>query len=189
MAQQMNKAGWFGLPGRPGDRTLDQQLVGLETLLATVGGKTVLDVGCAEGLISMELARYGASVHGVEVVEDHVRIGKKLVEQAGLGGKVLLECGDANSWSPRGAYEVTIMLALLHKLRDPSAAARRFAMATSDLIVLRLPPEHAPIIIDQRSGNIPHNVGKVIEDCGFELVRQLNGTFGEWIGYYERVRA
>ena len=55
MAQQMTKQGWFSTKGRLGDRTLKQQLMGLDPLFAECKGKTVLDVGCAEGLISIEL--------------------------------------------------------------------------------------------------------------------------------------
>lgn len=43
------KEGWFHTPGRLGDRSLDQQLMGLDSLFERCFDKTVLDVGCAEG--------------------------------------------------------------------------------------------------------------------------------------------
>ena len=54
--------GWFVTDGRAGDRTLAQQLVGLDKI--NVQGATVLDVGCAEGLISIEMAKRGAAGPG-----------------------------------------------------------------------------------------------------------------------------
>ena len=55
-AKKIATIGWFTTAKRPGDRTLEQQLVGLDKVLAEVAGKTVLDAGCAEGLISMEIS-------------------------------------------------------------------------------------------------------------------------------------
>lgn len=178
--------GWFITDGRLGDRTLKQQLVGLDELFQACPGKTVLDVGCAEGLISIELAKRGAvAVHGVEIVSEHVEVGNKL--RGGL--PVTLEVGDANTWAPKRDYDIVIMLALLQKVRDPSSVCARFAAAARDGVVLRLPPKHAPVVIDERSSNKPHDVDAAMRACGFAPKLILAGTFDEWIGYYERVRA
>lgn len=187
MAQQMKKEGWFHTKNRLGDRTLKQQLMGLEKLFDESNGKTILDVGAAEGLISIELAKYGArAVHGVEIVPGHVAVGNKLRRSL----PVTLEVQDANDWTPKRDYDIVIALALLHKLRDPSAACARFAAHCTDLMVLRLPPLHAPTIIDERSGNVPHDIGLTMERCGFVLEREArDGPFEEWLGYWRRVRA
>ncbi len=178
--------GWFITDGRAGDRTLKQQLVGLDELFRACLGKTVLDVGCAEGLISIELAKRGAvAVHGVEIVAEHVHVGNKLRGDL----PVTLEVGDANTWAPKRDYDIVIMLALLQKVRDPSRVCARMAAAAREGVVLRLPPKHAPTIIDERSGNKPHDIDKVMSLCGFKLKMSLPGTFDEWVGYYERVRA
>lgn len=175
--------GWFSTPGRPGDRTLDQQLKGLDLLFAKVQHKTVLDLGCAEGLISMELARAGAlAVHGVEIVPEHVAVAKKLQGSA----PICFEVGDANTWKPTRQYDIVIALALLHKLRDPTEACYRLCGAAKHLVVLRLPPLHAPTIVDPRSGNNPHHIGRVMEKQGFELEFTARGHLDEWVGYYVR---
>lgn len=187
MAQQMKKEGWFHTKGRLGDRTLQQQLMGLDPLFAECTGKTVLDIGCAEGLISIELAKAGAQlVHGVEIVADHVKVGQKLARKLPVG----LMVQDANDWAPKNYYDIVIALALLHKLRDPSAACARFAAHCKDLMVLRLPPLHAPVIIDDRSGNEPHHIDLVMDRCGFVLEREArDGPFNEYVAYWRRVRA
>jgi protein-L-isoaspartate O-methyltransferase len=177
--------GWFVTDGRPGDRTLGQQLVGLDMLFSACKGRTVLDVGCAEGLISIELAKRGAlAVHGVEIVKEHVEVGNKL--RGGL--PVTLEVGDANTWKPRRAYDYVVMLALLQKVRDPSAVCARMVEAARIGVVLRLPPENAPTIIDARSGMKPHYIGEVMRDCGFKMADALSGTFGEHISYWHRTK-
>ena len=176
--------GWFSIPGRPGDRTLDDQLKGLDWLLDNCLHKTVLDIGCAEGLISIELARRGAlAVHGVEIVPEHVEVANKL--RGGL--PITFEVGDANTWRPRRAYDIVIALALLHKLKNPTAAATAFAEAARSAVVLRLSPEHAPTIIDPRSKNEPHHIGVTMERAGLRLVSaEKNGHFGEWVGVWTR---
>ena len=72
--QSVNK-GWFSTPGRPGDRTLDQQLNGLDRLFMAARGKTVADTAqilgispeTVEGFIKQALRKLEASnkTHGV----------------------------------------------------------------------------------------------------------------------------
>lgn len=181
MAEQ--KLGWFTTAGRLGDRTLEQQLLGLDRLFAGCKGKTVLDVGCAEGLISIELARRGAAaVHGVEIVERHVVVGNKLRGDL----PVTFEVGDLNTWRPRRQYDTVIALALLHKLRNPTAACAALADAARSLVVLRLPPVDEFVIVDDRSNREPHFVGDVLLKRGFTLAHQTRGPFNELVGYFER---
>jgi trans-aconitate methyltransferase len=177
------KAGWFHTPGRPGDRTLDDQLKGLQPLLVNCRGKTVLDVGSAEGLISHELARRGAvAVHGLEIVPDHVEVANTLRREL----PCIFEVADANHYVPARKYDIVIMLAILHKLRDPTDAVRRFAYAARESVVLRLPPVHAPFVIDERSGFQRHDIAGALQDHGFWFVGSHTGHFDEWVGYYQR---
>lgn len=184
MAKSQSIRGWFDTPGRKGDRKLAQQLLGLEHLLANVSGKTVLDIGCAEGLISLTVAQHGArQVHGVEIVESHVEVARAL---AGLDSCCSFQVADANYWEPMDSFDVTLMLAVLHKLRDPTAAARRYARVTRETCVVRLPPTAAPLVIDERSGNKPHDIAAVLAEEGFTLAQITRGEFDEWCGYFVR---
>lgn len=175
--------GWFATKDRPGDRTLEQQMTGLDDLLDFVPGKTVLDVGCAEGLIDFELFDAGAmAIHGIEIRPEHVAVGNKLRGHRA----VTLEVADANVYKPVRQYDIVLMLAVLQKLRDPSAAAARFAAAARRVVILRLPPAHAPRIVDSRSGNVVHDVGQAVISQGFMLKNAQLGHLGEWIGIYEK---
>lgn len=171
---------WFG-PG--GDRTLGQQLTGLGPLLQQVEGKAVLDVGCAEGLISLRLAGEGAStVHGLDIRPDFVEAAKK----ARGSLPCLFEVADANGYHPRRTYDIVIMLAVLQKLSNPSTTCARLASAARELVVIRLPPKTAPVIIDARSGFARHDINNVMYKTGFECVHTALGHLDEWVGYYER---
>jgi 2-polyprenyl-3-methyl-5-hydroxy-6-metoxy-1,4-benzoquinol methylase len=184
MAQQRKVKGWFTTEGRPGDRTLAQQLTGLDDLRARVKDKTILDVGCAEGLISMQLFDDGAAaVHGLEIVPGHVEVANKL-----RGARACtFEVADANTYEPVRQYDIVIMLALLQKLRDPSAACKRLIAASRHMVVLRLPPATAPTVIDARSGGQPHHIGAVMTSNGFMLKASNRGHLNEWVGTYERI--
>jgi SAM-dependent methyltransferase len=170
---------WFG-PG--GDRTLAQQLAGLDVLRARVPGCSVLDVGCAEGAVSLQLCDDGAAaVHGIDIRPDFVEHAN-----AARGDRAaLFEVADANTYTPKRSYDFVLMLAVLHKLADPSAAAARLA-AAGRFVVVRLPPEHAPKIRDARSGFKPHAVHRVLLNSGFRALHITKGAFDEWMGYYIR---
>jgi trans-aconitate methyltransferase len=171
---------WFG---QGGDRTLVQQLTGLQALIQRVPGKSVLDVGCAEGLIGIHLYDAGAAaVHGLELRPDYVAEANKLRGDRGC----LFEVADVNEYRPVREYDITIMLAVLHKLREPGEVLSRFALDTRDLMVLRLPPEHAPCIFDARSRYRKIDADAVLKLDGFYRFLTTKGHLGEWCGYYAR---
>lgn len=177
MAQSVGP--WFN-----GDRTLAQQMEGLDLLLESVRRKSVLDVGCAEGLIDFELIRAGAlAIHGVEAQPTRVADANRLRGDM----PCTFEQVDANTWRPRRAYHVVLLLSVLHKLKDPIAACMRFAEAASEMVVIRLPPNHAnPVVIDSRSNNKPHHLGEKLKQAGFRQRAVARGHLDEWVGYYER---
>ncbi|HWI12239.1 MAG TPA: methyltransferase domain-containing protein, partial [Burkholderiaceae bacterium] len=138
-AKKIATIGWFATPNKPGDRTLEQQMTGLDKVLAEVAGKTVIDAGCAEGLISMEMAKAGAvKCVGLEVIAGHVELGKALVGDLPVELKVAnLNDFDLSALEPA---DIVLMLAVLHKLKDPSAVCANLAALAKDLCVIRLPP-------------------------------------------------
>jgi ribosomal protein L11 methylase PrmA len=184
----LNKKGWFIAGGREGDRTLEQQMTGLDRLLSEVQGKTVLDAGCAEGLISIELTRHGAvKCHGLEIVPGHVEVANELAEEAQV--PCTFEVANLNQYDLGEADEadIVLMLAILHKLRDPSKVCAALAGKAKELCVIRLTPE-GPVIVDERSNRVPHHIAKVMDECGFRLEAVEVGPLREWVGYFRRNR-
>ena len=132
--------GWFHTPGRKGDRSLDQQIMGLYPALNACRGKSVLDLGCAEGLLALEFARAGASeVQGFEIRKDFVEIGRGLIKSAqheSAMPPVQLHVADANTLA-MGArtFDIVLMLAILQKTRNPTAVCARFAETARETVV------------------------------------------------------
>ena len=186
----MNKAelirtkGWFITDGRPGDRTLEQQMTGLEQLVAEVPGKTVLDIGCAEGLISMAMCRAGAAgAVGLDIVPYHLKVGRDLVGDLPVSFVLAnLNNFDLSTLEPA---DIVLALAILHKVKNPSAVCAAAAALAKDLCVIRLPPS-GTTIIDARSEGVPHDIAAVMEASGFTLESVVEGPLSEWLGYYRR---
>ena len=179
--------GWFTGLGRDGDRDVNEQMQGLEQLLREVPGKTVLDAGCAEGLVSIELAKAGAAaVHGLEIVDNYIGIAQKLAADAGV--PCTFEQANLNYYEPGGRrFDIVLMGAILHKLKNPSAVCSVLAGVCDDLCVIRLPPT-GPLIRDLRSEMVPHDILTVMASEGFTLESEGEGPRNEWQGYFRRVR-
>lgn len=183
----MRKKGWFKIDGvQDGDRTLQDQLKGLAPALEAARGKTVLDLGCAEGLISYEFLAAGADhVHGIDSQEESLAVAR-----ARRNGElnITFECANLNDGIPapgkKREYEIVLLLAILHKLRQPFSLLAEVARFNQpDLLVIRLP---GPVIVDPRSDHEPHDVPAFMARRGYPMIREERGHFDEWMGYFKR---
>lgn len=129
------RRGWFRIPGvQDGDVTLEDQMIALAPALAEAGGKSVLDIGCAEGLIGRQFARAGAlEVTGLDSIEAHLEVARE--QCAGLPMRFV----HANVNDPQPAYSADIVLCLnvAHKLRDPAVCVRFAAESSRNLVLIR----------------------------------------------------
>lgn len=179
--------GWFDVDGmQTGDRTLAEQLTGLDQLLDDAEGATVLDLGCAEGLISLEMMRRGAVlVNGIESVASRVKAAEFFFE--GLNARFFLGNCERFATDPPGdllaSYDVVLMLSIAQKMRDPAAFITAAAARSTGMVALRLP---APIINDPRSGFVPVDVPNLMRRLGFPVLMQSPGPRGEWVGIFYR---
>src|SRR3990167_5651067 len=130
------RRGWFAIPGeQEGDRTVAEQMEGLRYAIRECRNKTVLDLGCAEGLISQAFARAGAVVHGVDVVPENIEVARRIsqgitFDTAGLGDLLV---------GRQREYDIVLALSVLHKLVYPFPVFPALARWCRDLCVVRLP--------------------------------------------------
>lgn len=133
------RKGWFKLRGQDGDRTVEGQLKGLEPAIAGAKGKSILDLGCAEGAIALEFARAGATrILGLEVVGPHLEVAREIC----AGHPCEFRCVDLNQvhvGADHEQFDVVLALAIIHKLKDPAGVLRRFASLARELVVIRMP--------------------------------------------------
>lgn len=174
---------WFATASGQGKSSLEQQSVGLDPLWPLVIGRTVLDVGCAEGLIARRCLDIGAaSVHGVELREQAVWHTRAL--------QVPCDNADADDYMPKQAYDIVLMLAILHKLKKPADVFRRMLASCNITAVVRLPNGSWPLLVDSRSGSVPIDLEQVASNEGFRLVQVTHGPVcdkgPQWTGYFTR---
>lgn len=205
--------GWFKVPGiRPdGDRTATEQLMGLapalaETRAAAARGEpyTVLDLGCAEGVIGLEFARAGAkSVFGIELLETHLQVARKLVEQAVAAnefgrGVMSFQCAHLNdiieqekATIAEWRYDVVLALGIIHKLPDPNVPMAFAADACERLLCFRAPAKKEPgnggdYLIKSKFTEARCNVPALMRAKGFVDEGTINGVRGEAVQYWRR---
>jgi len=142
---------WFIIGDNGGQVPLKRQLMGLQDI--EVEGRSVLDVGCAEGLTSIHMAGRGATlVHGVELRERAVEVGQSLSGFAGMNDKVRFYHGDmrqpSRALSQPGMlerYDVVLAMASIQKLKAQAVPAMRLlAQMCAATFVVRLPEPDIP---------------------------------------------
>lgn len=185
--------GWFRIEGvQDGDRTLDQQLIGLQPALAEATGRSFLDLGCAEALIARRFCEAGArTVRGVEIVPANAEEARRQC----AAWPVKIHCQNVEDYvrerqekAQRGqlGWDCVLALAILHKLRRPDRVAEFIGRVTVELAVIRLPPHTPGFVLDARSDNVRYDITGVLHQHGLQLADVTEGPYGEWMGYYRR---
>lgn len=181
--------GWFAIPGvQDGPRTLAEQMTGLDAALAEASGKSVLDLGCAEGLIALEFAKAGAaSVFGYDYNADLIEVARSELAKAGQLPVRFYQANMSDMVCGAGGptWDIVLALAVLHKLLDPAAGVRFCAKLSRSLIVIRLPAGSTGKIRGKHSG-VDADVPVILAECGFKRERKEAGPRGEWVQYWRR---
>lgn len=185
--------GWFQVPGiRPeGDRTLEEQIMGLRPALDEAKGKTVLDLGCAEGLISLEFAKAeAASVRGIELLGTHLDVARLVCAPF---PQVKFKCIHLSDYiaerdgQPMKMYDIVLALGIIHKLPDPGIGMAFAARSASDLLLFRAPAKAGDGIVASKHTGVECNVPKIMEDHGFFEEKLIPGVRGEAVQYWRRL--
>lgn len=183
--------GWFKIAGvQDGDRTLEQQMLGLAPALADVEGRTVLDLGCAEGLVGREFLKAGASEYfGIEIVTANAEEARRQLsdfEQAVIANDNLDHHIFANSPPKHYKADLVLALAILHKLRDPGRAIRWIGEVATVRAVIRTAERTPGYVLDVRSGEQRFEIVAPLKEAGLVLDRVETGPFNEWTGHFVR---
>jgi 2-polyprenyl-3-methyl-5-hydroxy-6-metoxy-1,4-benzoquinol methylase len=186
------KGGWFTIPGRQvGDRTLEQQMKGLSPLVSEIAGKVVVDLGCAEGLIGNALLGHGAKqVYGAEIVQGHVEVANTLHQHMHVTQMDLNDTSRVaqfmNSICLYGPADAVLMMAVLHKLRQPLSLVEAVLLHKPRLVVVRTAERTPGYVQDPRSGDQRFEFRPMFMAAGYVLETQTHGSFKEWMGYFRR---
>ena len=135
---------WFIIGDNGGQVHISRQSSGLSKI--DMAGKTVLDIGCAEGLVSIQCAERGAKlVHGFELRERTVEVARSLVGNTGMSDRVKFFQGDLHNAKAAlhqdgmlDKYDVVLGNAVLHKFTKSADAAQLAFNLCNETIVVRL---------------------------------------------------
>ena len=185
----MNK-GWFKVQGiRPqGDRTLTEQAMGLAPALTEATGRTVLDLGCAEGLISREFAAAGAAdVHGIELLATHLAVARQVCKDQ---PRVRFTCAHLADWigshpAPE-QYDIVLALGIIHKLDDPGVPLVFAARSARDLLLFRAPAKAGNGLVASKHTKVTCDVPKILKAHDFVEEKLIPGVRGEAVQYWRR---
>lgn len=176
------RKGWFEIPGEQvGDRTITEQLRGLEDV--DVAGKSVLDLGCAEGMILKHMMEQGAS-RGAAYEGNPDLFNAACEYLIPLGCEVVF--ADLNEPQDFGKFDVVLLLAILHKLKNPAVSLRQFAAASRETVVIRLPRESDGIVRWKHGRYMECDTRAVLTELDFLLIRDAEGPRQERVHIWRR---
>lgn len=82
-----------------------------------LNGLRILDIGCGGGILSEAIARMGAEVHGVDMVEKNIKIARSHAAEQGL--KLEYECCTAEALAKRGeVYDAILNMEVVEHVAD-----------------------------------------------------------------------
>jgi len=187
--------GWISLPGirEHADRTLAEQMLGLNDALAEAEGRTVLDLGAAECAISKEFAKAGATrVFAIESLHEHLEVARRYCADT---PQVEMQQGYLQDWipahDPPEVFDIVLCLGIAHKIHDPSIVLRFACRSARDLVLFRAPAhawngnvtaKHGRTGVTRQTVHVP----TVMADEGFALERHIPGARGEGVEYWRR---
>ena len=108
-------------------------------------GSTILEVGCADGYVTAELARGGFRVIGVDISPRMVAVARQRLAVEGLEGEFLV--ADVDALQPPREVDVTVALMrnFFTYAADPGATIKRLGALTRNKIVVDLNPRDTSI--------------------------------------------
>ena len=101
-------------------------------------GKKVLDIGCGDGVFTLELMRAGAaSVLGVDPASNAIESAKRRALAAGMEGRVRFEAVNLYDLEGRGEqFDIAVLRGVLHHVPLPEKAVAVAAAVADELIIL-----------------------------------------------------
>lgn len=164
---------WFTIDGiQAGKYTVKDRLFALDRIKPHARGASVLDIGCAEGLLSKWLIDIcGAkSVTGLEKHAPYAEMARHIMRGYDAAYHVV-DLDFFETWleykpgelAPN--YDIVLALRVIQKLARPASFVKAIAPFVGKYLVVQIPTNAKGIMVDARSGCKP-----------FDIEAELRGT-------------
>lgn len=173
-----------------GDRTPEEQLMAIWPAIKIAEGKTVADLGAAEGIIALEFAKAGATrVLAIDADVGHLAVAQKLCKKFPAVKIKHFDLNRADGGDPL-EYDFVLCLGIIHKLIYPGKGLLFAARSAKELLLLRSGRGSVNGII--RSKHHGYNMcdsALLLRGEGFELEKVVDGPAhrAEPTEYWRRV--
>lgn len=105
-----------------------------------VEGRTFLDVGCGNGLYSLELAKKGAAkVVGIDISPVMITRCNRSAEKEGLEDRVTFAQTDLLEYQPESDFDVSYGIGLFDYISDPLPVLKKMKKVTKDKAIMAFP--------------------------------------------------
>jgi len=113
-------------------------------MLAPHDQRLFLDVGCGSGICSVNLAKHGARVVGVDLSESMLQIARSRSREAGMAESCTYVCGDFLELNLSDRFAGALALGVFDYVRDPVRMLRSMARVTDGRLVVSFPTPDFP---------------------------------------------
>ena len=100
-----------------------------------IAGKSVLDLGCGSGEVSIMAARLGARVIGLDIVDDMIEIARAEATAAGVSGRATFHIANIMDDDLPKA-DVTMLVGVIEYYSDLNRLLAKACDATTELLVI-----------------------------------------------------
>jgi SAM-dependent methyltransferase len=105
-----------------------------------VANRNFLDVGCGNGLYSLELARRGAAkVVGIDIAEVMVELCKRSSVAENLDGRCTFIQTDLLAYDAESRFDVSFGIGLFDYIREPLPVLRKMRELSDDKVIMSFP--------------------------------------------------
>ena len=105
-----------------------------------VKDRTFLDVGCGNGMYSLELARRGAAkVTGIDIAEVMIDLCRKSSQEKNLDDRCTFIQTDLLDYKPDSKFDVSFGIGLFDYISDPLPVLKRMREVSTDKAIMAFP--------------------------------------------------
>lgn len=118
-------------------RTFVKRMRLLEDLFARLrlDGKTLLDLGCGSGQVSLLAAAMGARVHGIDIAPTMLALAREAASRSGVSDRTTFTQGDVVQDALPQA-DVVLLVGVVEYYRDLAAVVSRAAAAARETLII-----------------------------------------------------